>query len=121
MPDFSPVLRDWLRPDRPPRAASELPRATSRAIAAVQHRTIVRTAMVQGESAVQTAKVKELASVGREAMSSHALLASWGATLARNDLLLGDDLRFFQDMVKLGMGEIVADTVDTYCRESRGQ
>jgi hypothetical protein len=100
-------------------AAGRMPRQTIRALDAVGHRTLVRMAQVQGEGLVQGAKTREIDHLARTAMGGQAMLRSWGDTLAHGDLFLADDMRFFADMAKMGKGEIIADTIDTYCRESR--
>lgn len=103
-----------------PRVGPTLPRRAFRDVLNIQGQTAVRLARVQEESIVQTEKVHELGHVSREAMTSFAMLRRWSDTLAAGDPFLADDMRFFTDMAKLGMGEILADTSDTYCRESRG-
>jgi hypothetical protein len=47
------------------------------------------------------------------------MLLKWGETLAGSDPFAADAMRFFTDIAKIGSGEIVADTIDSYCRESR--
>jgi hypothetical protein len=39
--------------------------------------------------------------------------------LAHGDPFAADELKFFTDMARLGKGEIIADTIDSFCRESR--
>jgi hypothetical protein len=85
----------------------------------VGHRTLVRMAEVQGESLVQTEKVCEIDHLTRAAMGGQAMLRTWADTLAHGDVFLADELKFFTDVAKMGKGEIIADTIDTYCRESR--
>ena len=92
---------------------------TARALAVVEHTTLVRLARVQAESIVQTEKVHEIDHVSREAMTGHAMLHRWASTLASGDPFITDDLKFFLDVAKLGKGEVIADTIDTFCRESR--
>src|SRR5687768_8425513 len=115
MPDL-PELRDHLLP-RP--MESRLPRKTARELASVQHRTIVRTAGVQGEAIVQATKLHEIDHLTREAMTGQALLCKWRDTLAAGDPFLGDELKFFCDIARLGKGEIIADTITAYSRECR--
>jgi hypothetical protein len=90
-------------------------------LAAVEHRTVVRVASVQAEGLVQTVKLHEVDSLTREAMSGQALLRRWSDTLAQGDPFMADELRFFTDMARLGKGEIIADTIDSFCRESRSR
>jgi hypothetical protein len=97
----------------------EITRRTSRALTALEERTIVRMAVVQAEGMVQGEKVREIDHLTREAMSGQAMLRKWADTLAHGDPLLHDELQFFSDMARMGKGEIIADTIDTYCRESR--
>ncbi len=47
------------------------------------------------------------------------MLSKYSAVLAQNDPFLADELKFFSDMARLGKGEIIADLVTDYCRESR--
>jgi hypothetical protein len=121
MPDL-PDLRNRLWPrSQPPanRLGERFPRHTARALAAVEHRTIVRVASAQAEGLVQNVKLQEVDSLTREAMTGQAFLARWRDTLAAGDPFLADELRFFTDMARLGKGEIIADTIGSYCRESR--
>jgi hypothetical protein len=92
-------------------------RQTLRALAGVQQQTLVRVARVQAEGFVQTEKVREIDHLAREAMSGQAMLQHWANTLSRADVLLADELRFFTDVAKLGKGEILADTITTFCQE----
>ena len=85
----------------------------------VEHTTLVRLARVQAESIVQTEKVHEVDHLSREAMTGHAMLHRWATTLASGDPFIAEDLKFFLDTAKLGKGEVLADTIDFYCRESR--
>ena len=80
---------------------------------------MVRAANVQAEGLVQNSKLHEIDQLTREAISGQAMLAKWRDTLAGADPLLADELRFFTDIARMGKGEIIADTIDTYCRESR--
>lgn len=92
---------------------------TARALTVVEHTTLVRLARVQAESIVQTEKVHEIDHLSREAMTGHAMLHRWASTLASGDPFIVEDLKFFLDTAKLGKGEVLADTIDSYCRESR--
>jgi hypothetical protein len=121
MPDL-PDLRDrlWPRSQSPARILDQhLPRNVRSALATVQHRTIVRTAVVQGEGTVQGTKLHEVDHLSRQAMTGQAMLARWRDVLAAGDPFLSDELRFFTDVARLGKGEIIADTIDSYCKESR--
>jgi hypothetical protein len=91
----------------------------NRDLARIEHRTLVRMANVQAEGYVQTEKVHEIDHLAREAMSGQAMLQQWGSTLASGDPFVGDEMKFFTDMAKLGKGEVIADIITTYCRESR--
>jgi hypothetical protein len=97
-----------------------MPRRTVRALLGEQHSTLMRIARVQGEEIVATEKLHSIDHLTREAMSGHAMLRKWADTLATSDPFLADELKFFTDMARLGKGEIIADTISTYCRESRG-
>jgi hypothetical protein len=102
------------------RAVQTISRRASRQLLSVSDETSVRLARVQGESIVQTEKVHEIGHLTREAMTGFGMLRRWGDTLASGDPFMADDMKFFTDMAKLSMGEIIADTSDAYCRESRG-
>lgn len=82
--------------------------------------TVVRVAQTQSTGIVQTEKAHEIDSLAREAMTGQALLTRHRQALAAGDPLMDDDLRFFSDLAKVGKGEVIADTVSSYCRESRG-
>jgi hypothetical protein len=97
-----------------------LPRQTERTLVAVDHRTLVRMARVQAEGLVQTEKVRQIDHLTRQAMGGQAMLRKWADVLSGGDLMLAEELRFFTDLARMGKGEIIADTIDTYCRESRG-
>ena len=92
---------------------------TTRALAAVTHETTVRIALVQEEGIVQTEKCHEIDNVAREAITGQVMLHHWSQTLAAGDLFVADELKFFIDTAKLGKGDVLADTISTYCRESR--
>jgi hypothetical protein len=114
-------LRDRLGLTRNPNIGSErMPRPTARALGEVGHRTTVRVANVQAEGIVQTEKVREVDHLTREAMTGQAMLNQFREVLAHGNLLEADGLRFFTDMARIGKGEIIADTISAFCRESRG-
>ena len=94
-------------------------RATQRGLQRLEHRTLMRVAGVQAEGMVQTEKLREVDSLTREAMTGHAMLRRWSDTLAAGDPFLADELKFFTDTARLGKGEIIADIIDSFCRESR--
>jgi hypothetical protein len=94
-------------------------RVTSRALSQVQRNTLVRRANVQGHAVVQNDKLQEVDRLTREAMTGHALLSQWATTLAHGDAFVADDLKFFVDIAKLGKGEIIADTISSFCQEGR--
>lgn len=94
-------------------------RRVNRALAAREAEALVRVADVQVEDYVQNEKLKAVDHLAREAATGQAMLARWNATLAQGDPMVGDELRFFSDIARLGKGEIIADTIDTYCREGR--
>lgn len=111
MPNLIPSPRADLS-QRP----SGLDRRTGRALADLERQTLLSLASVQAAGLVQTAKIHEIDSLTREAMSGQALLARWRDTLAAGDPFLGDELRFFTDVARMGKGEIIADTISSYCR-----
>lgn len=100
-------------------STTSIPPRTRRALAAVQHSTILRMAGVQAEGLVQNEKLHEIDHLTRTAMTGQAMLRKWADTLAGGDPFLADELRFFTDVARIGKGEVIADTIDTYCRESR--
>ena len=114
MPNLVPI-RDAL----PTRLGSGLSRRTARALEAIEHRTLTRMANVQAEGYVQAEKLHEIDSLTREAMSGQAMLHKWQQTLSQGDPFVLDDLRFYMEVAKVGKGEVIADTIDSYCRESR--
>lgn len=100
-------------------ALARLDRRTSRAVAGVQRHTLVRLASVQGHELVQQAKVDALSRLTREAMTDHAMLLHTAAAMSHGDVGLADEMRYFTDLAKIGMGEILADTVRDFCEEGR--
>ncbi len=94
-------------------------RRTSRALTNLEERTLLRFADVQAEGFVAVEKTKEIDRLTREAASGHAMLLRWCDTLAAGDPFVADELKFFTDIARMGKGEIIADTIDTYCREGR--
>ncbi len=117
MPDLIPTKRATVNPQS--RAAVRPSRQTSRGLARLEEQTLLRMAGVQAEGMVQTEKLRELDTLAREAMTGHAMLRQWGDTLAAGDPFLADELKFFTDTARLGKGEIIADTIGSFCRESR--
>lgn len=93
-------------------SSSSLPRATSRALQAIDQRTIVRVGELHAEATVEVEKVDQVDRLVDKAMMSHAFLHARANALAGNDPLLGDELRFFTDMSRLAKGELIADFVD---------
>ncbi len=100
-------------------SGSHVSRSTSRGLARLEEQTLLRMAGVQAEGMVQTEKLREIDTLAREAMTGHAMLRQWGDTLAAGDPFLADELKFFTDTARLGKGEIIADTIGSFCRESR--
>jgi hypothetical protein len=103
----------------PAQSRSPLARAAQRGLQRLEYHTLMRVAGVQAEGMVQTEKLREVDSLTREAMTGHALLYRHSDVLAASDLFLADELKFFRDISRLGKGEIITDTIDSYCRESR--
>jgi hypothetical protein len=88
-----------------------------RDLARLERQTVVRMAEVEAEGYVQTEKLHEIDHLSREAMSGHAMLNGWAKQLAGDDIILADELRFFTDTARLGKGEVLADTISTFCRK----
>ena len=98
------------------RTPSAAERGVRRDLARLEHHTLVRMTEVQAESYVQTEKLHEIDHLTREAMTGHTMLQGWARQLAGDDLLLADELRFFTDTARLGKGEVLADTISTFCQ-----
>ena len=98
---------------------SSIDRRTGRALANIEQQTLIRMADVQGHAMVQTEKIHEIDRLTREAMGGQAMLNQWATTLAQGDPFLADDLKFFRDVAKMGKGEIIADTISDFSKESR--
>ncbi len=94
-------------------------RQTTRALARLEHQTLVRLAGVQAEGLVQMEKAREIDQLAREAMTGQAMLRRWADTLAAGDPFVADELKVFGDIARAAKAEIIADTVASYCRESR--
>lgn len=98
-----------------------LARRTRVALSEIDATTMCRAADVRAEGIVQTEKSREIDNLAREAMSGQALLAQWKHTLAAGDPLLADELAYFARLAQVGKGEVIADTISSYCRESRSR
>ncbi len=96
-----------------------LSRRANRALDVVGERALVRAATVRAEGYIQAEKLHEIDSLTREAMTGQAMLQRWRSTLAAGDPFLDDELRMFTDVARMAKGEIIADTLDTFCREGR--
>lgn len=90
-----------------------------RDLARAERQMIVRQANVQVEEAVQVEKLHAIDHLAREAMIGQAMLQRWGSTLAAGDPFVSEDMKLYLDIAKLAKGEILSDTVETFCRESR--
>jgi hypothetical protein len=91
----------------------------TKALRSLEERTLVRMANVQAEGLVQGEKLREIDHLAREAMTSQAMLYQWANTLSQGDLLLADELRPFASIARVGKCELINNTVDSFCRESR--
>lgn len=94
-------------------------RRTARALESAERDTLARMARVRGDAVVQVEKTHEIDRMTREAISGQAMLSRWATTLAQGDPFLADDLKFFLDLAKMGKGEIIADTISSFCQEGR--
>jgi hypothetical protein len=101
------------------RSHTPVSRQTSRALVGLDENSLVRAAGVRAESYVQAEKLKEVDHLARTAMGGQAMLRRWADTLAAGDPFVADELKFFTDVARMGKGEIIADTIDTYSREGR--
>lgn len=104
---------------RTARGLTNLEHTTRMRLAQAQVTEMVRIANVEAEAVVATVKTQEVDRVTREALSGQAMLRRYSDVLAQNDPFLADELKFFTDMARLGKGEIIADLVTDFCRESR--
>lgn len=93
---------------------------TRRELARLESETITRIARTQSTGIVQAEKVHELDNLSREAMTGQALLARHRDAISGGDVILNDELRYFSDLARVGKGEVIADTIAAFCRESRG-
>lgn len=93
---------------------------TRRELARLEADTICRVARTQSNGIIQAEKVHELDNLSREAMTGQALLARHREAIAGGDIILQDELRYFSDLARVGKGEVIADTISAFCRESRG-
>lgn len=100
-------------------STTSISRRTSRALTGIEERTLVELATVQARGIVASEMAHEVDHLTRDAMSGQALLRRWGDTLAAGDPFIADDMRFFTDIAKMGKGEIIANLIDTFCREGR--
>ena len=119
-----PDIRDRLWPRSQPQPTHGLvghhrPRATSRALDAIEQRTAVRVAGVVAEAVVQAAKARELDHVGRGAATGQVMFRRWNDALAAGDPFLFDETKPFLDLARIGKLDFMADLIETYCRESR--
>jgi hypothetical protein len=97
---------------------SRLDRQTSKALARLEQRTVLRQASVLAESVVQLTKLQEIDRLAREAAGGQAMLIRWRETLAAGDPLTNDELRYFTDLARAAKAEVLMDTVNSFCRES---
>jgi hypothetical protein len=111
MPDLIPYA------DRRPERLGN--RQTSRALARLEHQTLVRLATVQADGLVQAEKLREVDHLAREAMTGQAMLRKWADTLAAGDPFVADELKVFGDLARAAKSEIISDAIARYCRESR--
>lgn len=92
---------------------------TGRALVSVGYETSVRLAHVQAEGIIATDKVHEINHTAREGVTDYAMLYHYATAASGGDPVLLDELRLMKETARLGSAEVVADLVDTYCRESR--
>ena len=97
----------------------QVSRHTERALKSLDEHTLLRSAGVQATSIVQTTKLHEIDFLAREAMSGQAMLRHWAETLSGPDPALAEELHFFANLARMGKGEILADSISTFCNEGR--
>lgn len=115
--DIVPIPRN--QPSTTSRLGGRVSRPTGRALAALDESSLVRVAGVEAECYVQVEKMKAVDHLARTAMGGQAMLRRWADTLAAGDPFVADELKFFTDVARMGKGEIIADTIDSYSREGR--
>lgn len=93
------------------------PARVGRALAAIEQRSVVRMATVQGEGFVEAEKLREIDRLAHTAMSGQAFLRGWVNHLAGDDMVMADELRFYTDLAKLGKGDIIAGAIDRFRRK----
>lgn len=106
-------------PTAPPLRGQGITRQTARALGRLDSATALRAVGAMAESTVQQVKMHEIDILARDAMTGQAMLTRWRDTLAGADPLLADELKFFSDAARIGKGEVLADTIAFFCRESR--
>lgn len=92
--------------------SAPVPRRVSKALDALEQRTIVRVADVHAEVYVESEKLDAIDALVDKAMIGHAFLHARANHLAGDDLILADELRFFTDASRLSKGHLIADFVD---------
>ena len=112
-------MSDLVPQSRQPLGASRLTptrqdRRLARELVEVESKTIVRIAQVQSEGLIHTEKLREVDRLAREAMTGHVMLVAWSNHLAGESPVLVDELRFFTEMARLGKGELLADSIETF-------
>ncbi len=94
-------------------------RRTVRGLSELERSTVMRSAAVRAHTVVQSQKLTEIDRLTRDAMAGQALLGRWAATLAQGDPFMADELKFFSDLARIGKGQVIADTITDFARESR--
>lgn len=92
---------------------------TARALTVIEHTTLVRLAQVEADGVIATDKVHEIHHAAREGVTDYAMLYHYATAASGGDPVLLDELRLIKETARLGSAEVLADLVDTYCRESR--
>jgi hypothetical protein len=85
----------------------------------LRDRTMLRLANAQSQGLVATEKLHEIEATSREAMTGQAMLHNWANTMADGDPVVRDDMGHFLALYRAGTSEVMADLIDTYCREAR--
>ena len=101
------------------RRGSRLPARTERALDSIEERALLRSAGVRAASLVQAVKLHEIDFLSREAMSGQAMLRQWADTLSGTDPVVAEELSFFVQVARVGKGEVLADTIASFCEEGR--
>lgn len=93
--------------------------SANRQIARQENQGLARAHQAHVDGSVAAVKLTEIDRLARVAMSGQLMLNRWALTLAEGDPMAVDDLRFFSDIAKMGKGELIANTINTFAGQAR--